>query len=669
MTVVAFDTETWRHQPGLQAPPLVCVSLWEDKDGRRRGTVLGREDGLRWARRTFADSDITLVGHNVAYDLAVLLAADFDLGPLLFKACADGRVRCTMLREQFLANAEGQLHKKKDVVGPKYGPVKPYSLAGCAWEHLKHDISEGKIEGSWKLRFKELDGIPPENWPPEPYAYALGDARETLEVFFKQEEVGRAATVRVNAESCGWVASEADKKFRKTISPARVLNIFHDEPAQVRAAFALRLMECWGVQTDGEAVAALEEALLAEIAALEPELLAAGLKRTKKDGTPGTMDQKALKAAIDAAYAKQGLKAKDTPKRGTSTSAEVLLASGDDLLVRYGKSSLTRKILSTYIPLMKTGVVLPIHPSFQVLMESGRTSCREPNLQNPPRKGAVRACFVPRPGHVFLACDYDTAELRSLAQACLDLLGRSTLADWYNRDPEFDPHTLLASGLMGISYEEAMALKKAGDKVLKHHRQMAKSANFGFPGGLGARTFVSYAKDSGVDITEKQAKDLREAWFARWAQMRDYFKTIEHMMAESGEGTILQYRSLRVRGGTRYTAACNTFFQGPVADGAKIALFYVARECYADPESSLYGCRPVLFLHDEIILEVPEERLDMAAKCLSGLMEAALRIILPDVPVRTSVSAMRRWYKDAEAVYIDGHLVPWEPKVEERKVA
>jgi len=664
MEVVAFDTETWLIQPGLQAPPLVCVSLW---DGRR-GTVLGRVDGLAWARRVFADPDIVLVGHNVAFDLAVLLAADFDLAPLLFEACEAGRVHCTKLREQFLANADGVLHKRPNVELSN-GSVKPYSLAACAHRHLGHDISEGKVEGSWRLRFKELDGIPPEQWPVEAYSYALGDARETFEVFAKQKEAGELRAVQINAgESKGWRRSQADIA-RGEVPSTRVVDLFADEPAQVRAAFALRLMECWGVRTDGEAVAALEAELRGEVVALEPELLAAGLRRRKKDGTPGTMDMKALKARIDAAYVAQGLKAPQTEKRGTSTSAEVLLGSSDDLLVRYGESSLARKILSTYIPAMKDGVILPIHPSFQVLVESGRTSCQEPNLQNPPRKSAVRSCFVPRPGYVYLACDYDTAELRALAQACFDLLGRSALAKGFKKDPDFDPHTLFAASLLHITYEEAMALKKAGDKVLKDRRQFAKAANFGYPGGLGAAKFVAYAKANGLDITLKEAKDLRAAWLNTWPEMESYFKAVDGMMTEAGEGTILQYRSLRVRGGVRYTAACNTFFQGPVADGAKAALFDVARKCYAAPQSSLYGCRLVLFLHDEIILEVPEDRLDAAAKRLSSLMENALRRMLPDIPVRTSVSAMRRWYKDAKAVYdAVGKLIPWEPAVEKQEV-
>lgn len=344
--------------------------------------------------------------------------------------------------------------------------------------------------------------------------------------------------------------------------------------------------------------------------------------------------------------------------------------SGDPLLIRFGEASIARKILSTYIPALKDGVILPIHPSFQVLMESGRTSCREPNLQNPPREGGVRECFIPRLGFVLVSSDYDSAELRALGQACLDLMGYSELAKWYQRDPNFDPHTLLAADLMHVSYEEALVLKKAGDRTFKHRRQFAKSANFGFPGGLAARTFVAYSRAQGITITPKESEDLRAAWFTRWSEMRGYFDAIQTMLGtrEMEDGTILQFRSNRVRGNTRYTAACNSMFQGPVADGGKLACFLVAKECYTVTDSALYGCRPVMFLHDEIIMEAPEERAHEAAERLSKVMVAALQAFLPDVPVTASPALMRRWYKKAETVRgPDGRLIPWEPVVEKEK--
>ena len=181
----------------------------------------------------------------------------------------------------------------------------------------------------------------------------------------------------------------------------------------------------------------------------------AGIKRAD-----GTIDKKVLEASVEAAYQSQGRKVPGTEKtKAPATDKNTLKKSGDPLLVDLGELSETRKLLTTYVPVLRQGVTYPIHPYFNVLVNSGRTSADHPNIQNPPRKGGVRQCFVPRPGWVYVACDYDSAELRSLGQACLDLVGESKLAEAYRADPDFDPHTAFASSMMGITYAEGMALK------------------------------------------------------------------------------------------------------------------------------------------------------------------------------------------------------------------
>ncbi len=80
------------------------------------------------------------------------------------------------------------------------------------------------------------------------------------------------------------------------------------------------------------------------------------------------------------------------------------------------------------------------------------------------------------------------------------------------------------------------------------------------------------------------------------------------MCRETGVAEIVQLYSHRTRGMVPYTAACNTFFQGLGADGAKAALWDVTLRCYADETSPLYACRPVNFVHDQILMEVPLER-------------------------------------------------------------
>ena len=111
-------------------------------------------------------------------------------------------------------------------------------------------------------------------------------------------------------------------------------------------------------------------------------------------------------------------------------------------------------------------------------------------------------------------------------------------------------------------------------------------------------------------------------------------------------------------------------FQGRAADGAKRAGWYIAKECYLhDPyrdgsgPTPLFGARPVLFVHDEFILEVPVATAHEATMRLSEIMVAGMREVVPDVKVGTEYAIASRWYKGAEAAYDENkRLIPWEPK-------
>jgi DNA polymerase I-like protein with 3'-5' exonuclease and polymerase domains len=135
---------------------------------------------------------------------------------------------------------------------------------------------------------------------------------------------------------------------------------------------------------------------------------------------------------------------------------------------------------------------------------------------------------------------------------------------------------------------------------------------------------------------------------------------INQQVGQAGEGDIIQLRSGRKRGLCRYTVAANTYFQGLAADASKLALWWVTRACYTDRNSPLFGCRPVIFLHDEIIMEAPESYAHLAATELERVMVKAMQVFVPDVPCRATAALMRRWAKEAEPAYINGKLVPYE---------
>ena len=85
------------------------------------------------------------------------------------------------------------------------------------------------------------------------------------------------------------------------------------------------------------------------------------------------------------------------------------------------------------------------------------------------------------------------------------------------------------------------------------------------------------------------------------------------------------------------------------------------------PGSVLSGCRIILFIHDEFVVEGPEETAHLWAEEVSRIMVEAMKFYTPDVAIKAPPALMKRWYKDADPVYVDlpdggRKLVPWEPK-------
>ena len=98
------------------------------------------------------------------------------------------------------------------------------------------------------------------------------------------------------------------------------------------------------------------------------------------------------------------------------------------------------------------------------------------------------------------------------------------------------------------------------------------------------------------------------------------------------------------------------------ADATGHAGFLLATGCYVDESSPLFGCRIVNYIHDEFMLEVPDDhRAEPAAKELARVMTIGANQFLPDVPATATPLLARRWSKDAEPTYNeDGALIPWE---------
>ncbi|NCX48275.1 MAG: hypothetical protein EBW81_02015 [Gammaproteobacteria bacterium] len=167
-------------------------------------------------------------------------------------------------------------------------------------------------------------------------------------------------------------------------------------------------------------------------------------------------------------------------------------------------------------------------------------------------------------------------------------------------------------------------------------------------------------------IVQNITRQLKDQWLSAYPEMRLYFDDVGALIgARGGRATVTHAVSGRLRGGCSFTAACNTFFQGLVADGAKRALYLLTRAAYAERYD--LHVRPVAFIHDEIIIECPEEQATEAAELLTRCMVEGMQAYTPDIPVVVEAAAMRRWYKDAAPVWRGDRLMPWAPKEEQAR--
>jgi DNA polymerase I-like protein with 3'-5' exonuclease and polymerase domains len=243
--------------------------------------------------------------------------------------------------------------------------------------------------------------------------------------------------------------------------------------------------------------------------------------------------------------------------------------------------------------------------------------------------------------------------MRTLAQSCLDILGSSRLAQFYQRDPNFDPH---------LEFAKQLGTRQPNID-LKTLRQRAKTANFGYPGGMSAGTFVAYARGYGLNISERESQDLRDTWLKHWPEMPRYFNHVSNIVGDHGYASMTLQRSGFRRGNCKYTDACNSYFQTLANHASKKALWEVSLKCFCDSDSYLYGSRPVLYIHDEIVLETPEEAGHEAAQEIEQVMARAMEVWTPDIPSRAEATLMRYWSKEAKKVFDNsGRLLPWEKK-------
>jgi len=222
-------------------------------------------------------------------------------------------------------------------------------------------------------------------------------------------------------------------------------------------------------------------------------------------------------------------------------------------------------------------------------------------------------------------------------------------------------------------------------QFFKYYRKLAKPVGLGFPGGLGTATMVIFAKGTyKTTMTEEVARRCRKIWLETYPEMEMYLLWIKnHCKDENHKGVygevdghkrLQQFFSYETpfgmhRARCKFTECANgAGLQAFAAEGALGALWEVQKAMWQANMvesicSYLEGCYAINFIHDEILWECPDDDMvDARIEIVDRIMVDCMEIITPDVKARTESVAMRRWYKEAEAVYENGKLIPWEPE-------
>ena len=634
----AWDTETERFSALAPFPRLVCVSF---------AAPDGSEGLLHWSSARGAVEELLSgpsVLANAPYDLGVVANQWPELLGLVFEALAQDRVHDVIVRQQLYDIAVGRFGGSRTIYWRDNNGDK--HKVGYSLSALHHRLVGAPLKkDEHRLSYGDLRGIDVSSWDEGPREYALEDARATLRVFEAQERLARAS------------------------------EYFVDQFRQVRAAWALKLASAHGFRVCARTLWRTVQRCLQRKDEARGPLLGAHVLRSD-----GTMCKAAIqrltfevlgdlceltdtgfKRMTSGPYRSVAEFLAETGHQYVKVDAvacQAAAARGSSLHAAYAAYNHADKILSTYAEAFVPGTVVPVHPWFHTLVASGRTSCSNPNIQNLPSEPGIREAITPRAGCVFVGADYDIAELRTLAQACHEIVGFSKLGDVLNRG--LDPHLNVAATLFGVSYEEAAARRKRGDEEIDKWRKVAKALNFGIPGGMGAATWCrSVLAQSGVAFEPEQGARYIADWKRSYSEMPAYFKRASEI--EKGGGVVRALYSGRVRGGVRYSQALNTPFQGLAADAVKEAMWNVCREQHIVRNSPLYGTRTFNMIHDELLLESPREQAADAAVRLAQVMVETMQKWTPKVRAAATPVVMERWVKGADPEYQDGRLVPVKP--------
>ncbi|ALW89016.1 DNA polymerase I [Deinococcus actinosclerus] len=388
----------------------------------------------------------------------------------------------------------------------------------------------------------------------------------------------------------------------------------------------LARMEVRGVRLDSEYLRGLSAATGARLSTLETQIHSlAG-----REFQIRSRDQ--LEAVLyDELGLASGKKTKLTGKRSTAVAALEPLRDEHPIIPALLEYRELEKLRGTYLDPLPN-LVNPrtgrLHTTFaQAAVATGRLSSLNPNLQNIPIRSEtgreIRKGFIADPGYCLISADYSQIELRLLAHIADDPLMQQAFQDGA------DIHRRTAAQVLGLNE----------GTITPDQRRAAKTVNFGVLYGMSAHRL---SNDLGIPYAD--AAGFIETYFATYPGIRAYIdRTLEfgrqHGYVETLYGRrryvpelVATNRTLREAG---ERLAYNMPIQGTAADIIKLAMITLERELQGT------GARLLLQVHDELLLEAPEDRAEEISETVRRIMEGAASLT---VPLAVEVGVGPNWY-------------------------
>ncbi len=320
-------------------------------------------------------------------------------------------------------------------------------------------------------------------------------------------------------------------------------------------------------------------------------------------------------------------------KTGYSTGAEVLneLKAYHPIIEKILDYRQLSKLYSTYIEGIKQNIFEDgkVHTIYmQALTTTGRLSSLDPNLQNIPIRTEegrkIRKIFIPEKHHAFLGADYSQIELRVLAH----MADVKSLIEAFNQNQ--DIHTKTAQDVFHV------------DQVTSDQRRAAKAVNFGIIYGIGA-----WSLSEDIKVTPKEAQAFIDRYLSIYPEIKKYMEDIVQFAKDHDYVETLMHRRryipelkspvfMQRAFGER--TALNAPIQGSAADILKKAMVDLHRYLKKHHKHS----RILLQVHDELILEVPQDELEEMKEIVPSMMSQAMNL---NVELKTSCDVGLDWYE------------------------